>query len=536
AGYTSYLDGSTSAGAVTLNGTYTTDYGASTNLYGTIKNQGNLQVNGGNGSNTYLNIPVNVTLTGGGTVSLSTIAASGGYANLEVYNGGTLDNINNTIQGEGIIYNSGTTVINEAAGTILANSTGGALTTSLLIEYGTVTNKGTMQADAGNLLWLFQGNLTNFSGSTLTGGTYNVYGTVSNPGTLQIDSLGNSGGEIVNNAATILLNGPNSNFVDHAGLDALSNFSNNTAAGSFTIQNGRNFTSPGVFSNAGAVNIGSGSTFSTASGSYNQSGGSTKVDGALAPAGGLVSFAGGTLLGNGGTITGNVNMSGTISPGDAPGTAGRVAIVGNYVQTSAGIFHLDLGGLTAGSQFDLLNITGTSNISGTLTVSLINGYFPNVGDTFTFLTATGGASGIFGTVNGLNIGGGEVLQVVYNANNVQITTLSLAPTNDYWNGGTGVWSNGSQWSLGTSPGANNNAIIYSGGSDLVTLDIGSGTVNQLNLGGASNTFVSELKDNGTAQNLTIIQGLSVGANGFLNLTGASTITAATMGNSGHVYI
>ena len=72
-----------------------------------------------------------------------------------------------------------------------------------------------------------------------------MYGTVSNPGTLQIDSLGNTGGEIVNNAATILLDGPNSNFVDQAGLDALSNFSNNTSTGSFTIQNGRNFTSPG---------------------------------------------------------------------------------------------------------------------------------------------------------------------------------------------------------------------------------------------------------------------------------------------------
>ena len=45
-----------------------------------------------------------------------------------------------------------------------------------------------------------------------------------------------------------------------------------------------------------------------------------------------------------------------------------------------------------------------------------------------------------------------------------------------------------------------------------------------------------MTDGGTAQNLTIIQGLSVGANGFLNLTGASTITAATMGNSGYVYV
>ena len=61
---------------------------------------------------------------------------------------------------------------------------------------------------------------------------------------MQVDSLGTTGGEIVNNAATIYLNGPNSNFVDARGMDALSNFSNNMAAGSFTITNGRNFTSP----------------------------------------------------------------------------------------------------------------------------------------------------------------------------------------------------------------------------------------------------------------------------------------------------
>ena len=75
---------------------------------------------------------------------------------------------------------------------------------------------------------------------------------------LQINPLGNTGGEIVNNAATILLDGPNSNFVDAAGLDALSNFSNNEAAGSFTIQDGRNFTGPSNvnFANAGIVNIG----------------------------------------------------------------------------------------------------------------------------------------------------------------------------------------------------------------------------------------------------------------------------------------
>ena len=47
-GYSAYLDGSTTAGALTLNGTYTANYNSNTYLYGTINNQGNLLVNGGN--------------------------------------------------------------------------------------------------------------------------------------------------------------------------------------------------------------------------------------------------------------------------------------------------------------------------------------------------------------------------------------------------------------------------------------------------------------------------------------------------------
>ena len=80
AGNSAYLDGSTGAGAVTLNGTYTGDYNSNTYLYGTINNQGNLLVNGGNNNNTYLwnNTGGTVTLTGGGTVSLRDDRSGGG--------------------------------------------------------------------------------------------------------------------------------------------------------------------------------------------------------------------------------------------------------------------------------------------------------------------------------------------------------------------------------------------------------------------------------------------------------------------------
>ena len=538
-----YLDGSTGAGAVTINGTYTGDLNSDTYLLGTINNKGTIQINGGDGSNTDLIVNnANVTLTGGGVVNLSTAAGGGTAVIYQSTGGSTLENVNNTIQGVGIVGDNGLSLLNDAAGTVLANVSGGTLT---LDGIGTLTNNGTFQANAGSTLLVENvTDFTNFSGHTLTGGTYNVYGTLSNPGTMQLSVLGNTGGEIVNNAATILLDGPNSNITDEAGLNALSNFSNNEATGSFTIQDGRNFTSPNNtdFSNAGIVNIGAGSTFTTGgTGNYVQSGGTTQLDGMLTAGGGQANFNGGTLYGNGGTINGNVMMAGTIVPAGTingfglPLAAGLLTINGNYTQTASGIFNLGIGGLAAGTQFGLLNVTGNALLNGTLDVSLINGFFPTVGESFTFLTTGGSVSDEFATVNGLNIGHGEDLTVIYGPNYVEITVGALSGT-DLWLGGTDNWSNGAKWSIGV-PQPAYDVVIYSGGADLVTLNVGSATVNSLAIGGPSNGFTSELTDNGTAQTLAITNGLTIGQQGILDFTGnGSSITAATVTNDGSVTI
>ncbi len=116
------------------------------------------------------------------------------------------------------------------------------------------------------------------------------------------------------------------------------------------------------------------------------------------------------------------------------------------------------------------------------------------------------------------------------------SSLSLASpsTPDNWNGGTGNWSDAADWSAG-EPGLNSEVTIYSGGNDNVTLDV-STHIDSLELGGVSNGTTSELTDGGVAQTLTITNGLTVCQTGFLDLTGASTVTAATMSNSGQVYI
>ena len=145
-GFAAILDGTTQ-GALTINGTYLSDLNSQTTLLGTINNHNNFQLNGGSGTNSILWISTgNVTLQGGGTLTLST-AGGGGNAFIDQTVGGlTLENVNNTIEGNGIIGNNGLSVLNDAAGTLLANVSGGTL---LFNSSGTLTNNGTMEATSG---------------------------------------------------------------------------------------------------------------------------------------------------------------------------------------------------------------------------------------------------------------------------------------------------------------------------------------------------------------------------------------------------
>ena len=129
-GNAAFLDGSTGAGAITINGTYTNGLGSTTYILGTINNNNNFQLNSGGGSNSVLIIDsANVTLQGGGTVTMSYSGMGGGSAIIyQAAGGSTLTNVNNTIQGAGIIGFNGLSVVNEA--TINANLSGQTLSSS----------------------------------------------------------------------------------------------------------------------------------------------------------------------------------------------------------------------------------------------------------------------------------------------------------------------------------------------------------------------------------------------------------------------
>jgi autotransporter-associated beta strand protein len=126
----------------------------------------------------------------------------------------------------------------------------------------------------------------------------------------------------------------------------------------------------------------------TYTGNTNINGGVLQVDGSISSDNTLVN-RGGTLAGSG-TVNANItNRGGTISPGDATGVPGVLTVGGNYVTLASqiaggGSVSIQIGGGAVG-QVSVLNVQGHANLSGFLDPVLVNGFVPNVGQSFTFL-------------------------------------------------------------------------------------------------------------------------------------------------------
>jgi phosphodiesterase/alkaline phosphatase D-like protein len=131
----------------TLNGvtisagsTFTGDDDSSTTLQGTITNHGTIALNSG-GNNTNLVISGTVSLTGGGIVTVANNFANRIYG---TFGSETLTNVDNTIEGGGVI-GDGHLGVFDNMGTVLASQS-----TPLTIDATTITNEGTYQVNGGS--------------------------------------------------------------------------------------------------------------------------------------------------------------------------------------------------------------------------------------------------------------------------------------------------------------------------------------------------------------------------------------------------
>ncbi len=102
----------------------------------------------------------------------------------------------------------------------------------------------------------------------------------------------------------------------------------------------------------------------------------------------------GARLSGNGMIDGDLNNTGSVVPGDSPG---KITVTGDYTQTPAGSLRLEIGGITAETDSDILIVQGAAALAGKLEVSLWDGFTPAVGDQFEVLNFAS-VSGDFETV------------------------------------------------------------------------------------------------------------------------------------------
>lgn len=386
---------------------------------------------------------------------------AGGIINIEAGSGGA-----RTLNTTGFV-NDGTVNVNAS--------------TTLNATSGTYTNNGSMTVAGGTTITMGGGGVLSFNQNA---GTLNLLGNfVSNGETFNYNGGTISGSDIQLNGGSLNLATPNAGrfdmitTVNHSG-----NTSSNQAIDIIGSPNGTGtLSASGAFSNSGIITMTStaatGATISSPSLVTNNSDGQIIInpgsggartitasltnDGLLdvnahttvnAPSGtltnrGMFDIASGaeiiisgsgtvTLNNDGGTITGggilDLNSSDVVVNNGitAPGSsAGTLTVQGNWNQGSGGQLQIEVGGTNAGVDHDVLAITGAANLDGALHVSLINGFTPSVGDSFTILTATGGVSGRFSQITYPQLGGAAKPVIEYQANAV-IIRLDPVQTGD----------------------------------------------------------------------------------------------------------
>ncbi len=352
---------------------------------------------------------INGQLTNSGNFDLSYTTATIG----SISNSGRLEAGYITVSGD--VYNSGS---------ISEDYEGQYLTQRLTIE-GTFTNTATgfLQLYGPNIWGLYAVNINNAGTIDLEQQSPMYAANVTNTGTISSGSL--SGGnyfslnKLTNSAGAIF---------SMTGAGDTATIGNVINMGSVTVGNGASLTVPpgarsggnsyAGFFNAGSVLIAQGGTLSSPA-KYTQTTGQTTVDGRLS---GVVDFAGGSVYGNNGTISGSVTSNASINFGDVPMTVGQLAFAGNYTQGANGSLTFDIA---SSSQYDRMNVTGQAHLNGTMTIDLLHGYVPQVGNDFEIMTFAGG-SGTFSNVVGLPINGQEHFTLQYNSTNLTLDVVSGA--------------------------------------------------------------------------------------------------------------
>ncbi len=314
--------------------------------------------------------------------------------------------------------------------------------------------------------------------------------------------------------------------------------------------------SGGTFSLLSGVNLNLGAGTSSSTTAFTLSGaGKLSVGGTIAGSQGsgaqqVFAFNGGTLVANAinatqlsgasapstqGTF---YNAGGALVPGDL-GTAGKTAITGNYTVNS-GTLAVDIGGATqanafqnAGAYYDYLSVSGTATLGGNLNVSLINGFVPLRGNSFTILSA-GSVSGVFANAaNGsrFTVGSGSFL-VTYTSTAVILSDYQGPALT--WSGDSSAnnWTDANAWLTGGSAPAtyaDPDVVLFTDGSSYPAVNLPS-TVSPYSVT-FSNTIAYSLSGAGAVAGTA---SLTKNNTGTVTIFSANTYSGGTAINAGVV--
>ncbi|MGH7621240.1 MAG: hypothetical protein ACREMU_02775, partial [Gemmatimonadaceae bacterium] len=253
-----------------------------------------------------------------------------------------------------IAFNGGTVTNNDWTGILNSNPDGGYL---FQVENGSLALGGPFLPDGsalfGNQSVAFatpQGSLTLGLGSSVQ-----TFGTGTITLNAAADVLLSDGATLAGSALTLSAGGMTQVTQGTAVIDT---------------------TTP--FTNTGVLDIAAGATLTTNGKS-------------------LVNASGGVLSGGGNLDLGSGTLTndGIVQPGGAT-NVGSLTLAGNYTQSSTGTLEVDLASATS---YDLLAVSGSATLGGTLNVAFLGGYIPVAGATHAVLNAAGGLSGQFSTIN-----------------------------------------------------------------------------------------------------------------------------------------
>jgi hypothetical protein len=101
-------------------------------------------------------------------------------------------------------------------------------------------------------------------------------------------------------------------------------------------------------------------------------------------------------------------------------SAGRLTVTGTFTQSAVGALYLELAGRTAGSEYDVLDVSSAATLAGGLEVQLVNGFSPTLGDRFEVLKFAS-HSGDFASYSGLNVGAHLTLQHTFTPTSLLLT-------------------------------------------------------------------------------------------------------------------